>query len=152
MGTLQATEASRAAADKAIAATALFAQQQAIDGNFYAKKKEAEGLKAMAETQGTYLSSLLGALGGNYTALRDYIMITGGIYQQLAKSNAEAIQGLKPKISIWNNADARGDSDANSMEDIAKIYKMLPPLLKTVQNQTGMLPPSWMGTLPPKAS
>jgi flotillin len=31
---------------------------------------------------------------------------------------------------------------------VAEVYKMLPPLLSTVHEQTGMLPPAWMGSLP----
>lgn len=144
-----------AEAQKATAAATLYARQQAIDGELYAKKKEAEGLKAMAEAQGTYLSTLLGALGGNYAALRDYLMISGGMYQELAKTNAEAIRGLQPKISIWNNGSGAGEAAAggdNTMKEIGKVYKMLPPLFQTVQDQTGMLPPTWLGTLPPESN
>lgn len=142
-----------AEAQKAIAAAAFYAKQQAIDGELYAKMKEAEGLKAMAEAQGMYLSTMLEALGGNYNALRDYLMINGGIYQELAKTNAEAIRGLQPKISLWNNGNIAGEaaagSDNTGMKDIGQVYKMLPPLLKTVQEQTGMLPPTWLASLPP---
>jgi flotillin len=34
------------------------------------------------------------------------------------------------------------------MQQVAGVYKMLPPLLSTVHEQTGMLPPAWMGALP----
>ncbi|OIT02574.1 flotillin-like protein 3 [Nicotiana attenuata] len=110
--------------------------------------KEAEGLKALAEAQGTYLHSLLEALGGNYGALRDYLMISGGMFQELAKINAEAIHGLQPKISIWTNGGSEAAAGGgNALKEVAGIYKTLPPLFKTVQEQTGMLPPSWMGTM-----
>lgn len=45
----------------------------------------------MAEAQGTYLTTLLRALGGNYTSLRDYLMISGGTFREIAKIKAEAI-------------------------------------------------------------
>ncbi|KAK9100463.1 hypothetical protein Scep_023893 [Stephania cephalantha] len=32
-------------------------------------------------------------------------MINDGMYQEIAKTNAEAIHGLRPKINIWNNDD-----------------------------------------------
>jgi flotillin len=103
-----------------------------------------------------YVSTLFNALGGNYYALRDYLMINGGMYQEIAKINAEAIRGLEPKISIWSNGgDSGGDADANAMggmKEVAGVYKMLPPLFQTVHEQTGMLPPAWMGTLSDKSS
>ncbi|KAL1827780.1 hypothetical protein DCAR_0206979 [Daucus carota subsp. sativus] len=134
-----------AEAQKAIADAAFYARQQVADGELYAKQKEAEGLIALAEAQGTYVSTLLKAVGGNYSELRDYLMINGGMYQEIAKINSEAVRGLQPKISIWSNGENSGDG--NSMKGIAEVYKMLPPLFKTVNEQTGMMPPAWMGTL-----
>ncbi|KAL2548610.1 Flotillin-like protein 2 [Forsythia ovata] len=140
-----------AQAQKAAAEAAFYGRQQIVDGELYAKKKEAEGLIAIAEAQGIYVRTLLDALGGNYAALRDYLMISGGMFQEMAKINAEAVRGLQPKISIWTNgggeaADGTGAGN-NAMKEISGVYKMLPPLFKTVNEQTGMLPPAWMGTL-----
>lgn len=130
-----------AQAQKAMAEATFFARQQAADAELYAKMKEAEGLMAVGQAQATYLRSLLDSLGGNYAALRDYLMISNGMFQDIAKINADAIHGLQPKISIWTNGGSA------SMKEVAGVYKMLPPLFKTVQEQTGMLPPAWMGTL-----
>ncbi|KAL3838570.1 hypothetical protein ACJIZ3_023161 [Penstemon smallii] len=135
-----------AEAQKASAEAAFYARKQIVDGDLYAKKKEAEGLVALAEAQGTYLRTLLDSLGGNYSALRDYLMINGGMYQEIAKINAEAVRGLQPKISIWTSGSGDGGGDG-AMKEVAGVYKMLPPLFKTVHEQTGMLPPTWMGTL-----
>ncbi|KAL8496907.1 hypothetical protein ACS0TY_020550 [Phlomoides rotata] len=140
-----------AEAQKAAAEASFFGQKQKVDGDLYAKKKEAEGMIALAEAQGTYIRTLLDAFGGDYSALRDYLMISGGMYQQIAKINGDAISGLQPKISIWTGAGQDGGGDhgtANTaMKEVAGIYKMLPPLFKTVHDQTGMVPPPWMGTL-----
>ncbi|KAJ7966223.1 Flotillin [Quillaja saponaria] len=145
-----------AEAQKAIAEASFYARQQAADGELYAKKKEAEGLVAIAQAQGEYISTLLNAVGGNYAAVRDYLMINGGMFQEIAKINAEAVRGLQPKISIWANGGggeggvgaATGvGSGVMGMKEVAGVYKMLPPLFNTVHEQTGMLPPAWMGTL-----
>ncbi|KAL7159231.1 hypothetical protein ABFS83_01G014300 [Erythranthe nasuta] len=139
-----------AQAQKATAEAGFYGRKQAADRDFYAKIKEAEGLKALAEAQGAYVSTLLDAMGRNYAALRDYLMISGGMYQDIAKINAEAVRGLQPKISIWTNGSGDGQQQSgsnNAMNEVAGVYKMLPPLFKTVNEQTGMLPPSWMGTL-----
>lgn len=105
----------------------------------------------MAEAQGTYLTTLLRALGGNYTALRDYLMISGGTFREIAKINAEAIRGLQPNISIWTTDGAGAGVGTTGMKEIGEVYKMLPPLCKTINEQTGMLPPAWLATLPPAA-
>jgi len=97
-------------------------------------------------------STVLNALGNDYTALRDYLMINGGMFQEMAKINAEAVRGLKPKISIWTNGGDNGGEDSMGMKEVAGVYKMLPPLFKTVHEQTGMLPPAWMGTISDKSA
>ena len=109
---------------------------------------------ALAQAQGVYLRTLLDALGGNYAALRDYMMVSGGTFQEIAKINAEAVRGLQPKITVWTNGgggaealDGGGSGGSTAMKEISGVYKMLPPLFSTVHEQTGMLPPSWMGTL-----
>jgi flotillin len=144
-----------AEAQIALADATFYARKQAAEAELYAKTKEAEGIVTLGNAQGVYVSTILNALGGNYYALRDYLMINGGMYQEIAKINAEAIRGLEPKISIWSNGGDSGgkiSEDAIGMKEVAGVYKMLPPLFKTVHEQTGMLPPSWMGTLSDKSS
>ncbi|XP_057522844.1 flotillin-like protein 4 [Amaranthus tricolor] len=137
-----------AAAQKALAEASFYTRQQAADADLYAKKKEAEGILALAQAQGTYIRTLLEALGGNYGALRDYMMINNGMFQDIAKTNAEAIKGLQPKISVWTSGGGGGGADGGSaMAEVANVYRSLPPLFKTVQEQTGMVPPTWLGTL-----
>ncbi|KAI3922807.1 hypothetical protein MKW98_006938 [Papaver atlanticum] len=140
-----------AEAQKLAAEAQFFSRQQAADGELYAKKKEAEGMVAAAEAQGVYVRTLLKAFNGNYAALRDYLMINGGMFQQIAQINAGAVKGLQPKISIWTNGDgssvgANGvdGSASGALKEIAGLYKTLPNLLQTVEEQTGMTPPTWL--------
>lgn len=138
-----------AEAQKASAEASAFARQQVADSELYAKKKEAEGIIAIAEAEGLYLNTLLKQLGGNYAAVRDYMMIKNNMFPEMAKINAQAIKGLQPKISIWSQGNNERElNGGGSMKDIAGVYSMLPPLLTTVHEQTGMLPPAWIGTLP----
>ncbi|KAL0692297.1 hypothetical protein Bca4012_059477 [Brassica carinata] len=127
------------------------AQRAAADAAFYTKQKEAEGLVALASAQGTYLRTLLDALHSDYSALRDFLMINNGSYLEIAKINAVAVKDLHPKISVWNHGGEQGigggSGGGNAMKDIAGLYKMLPPVLDTVYEQTGMQPPAWIGTL-----
>lgn len=143
-------------ARKAQAEAQFYEQKLAEDAKLYAKQKEAESLSLVGKAKADYVSSMLQAVGGNYNALRDYLMIDGGIYQDMARINAGAVSGMQPKISIWSNgADGGAGSSAaveplgaGAMQQVAGVYKMLPPLLSTVHEQTGMVPPAWMGSLP----
>jgi flotillin len=130
-------------ARKAQAEAQFYEQKLAEDAKLYAKQKEAESLSLVGKAKAEYMSSMLQAVGGNYNALRDYLMIDGGMYQEMARINAGAVSGMQPKISIWSNG-----SDDGALQQVAGVYKMLPPLLSTVHEQTGMLPPAWMGSLP----
>ncbi|KAK2973335.1 hypothetical protein RJ640_015090 [Escallonia rubra] len=141
-----------AEAKKATAEAEFYARQQVADGELYAKQREAEGLLALAQAQGAYLHTLLDAVGGNYAALRDYMMINSGMFQEIARINGEAVRGLQPKISIWSSGSGGeavegSGGGGNAMKEVAGVYKMLPPLFKTVHEQTGMLPPAWMGSI-----
>ncbi|XP_068330439.1 flotillin-like protein 4 [Pyrus communis] len=120
-----------AEAQKATAEAKLYARQQAADAKCYARKKEAEGLMALGHAQGAYLLSLLDPVGGNYAAIRDFMMIKSGMLQEVAKINAEAVRGIKPKISIWTNGCGEGGANG-AMKEIAGVYKALPPLFNTV--------------------
>ncbi|MCL7039299.1 hypothetical protein MKW94_029610 [Papaver nudicaule] len=140
-----------AEAQRLAAQAQLFARQQAADGELYAKKKEAEGIVAAAEAQGHYVETLMKSFKGDYAALRDYLMIDGGMFKQVAEINAGAVKGLQPKISIWTNGDSGssggvGGSTSGALGEIAGLYKALPRLLQTVEEQTGMAPPAWLAT------
>lgn len=47
-------------------------------------------------------------------------------------------------IRALGNGDASGDSTA----PIRNIMQSLPPLLSTIQEQTGITPPSWLAQMP----
>lgn len=142
-----------AEAQRKNAEAGLYTRRQAAEGELFTKQKEAEGLMALAKAQGVYVKTMMDAFGGNYVAMRDYLMINNGIYQDIARTNAGAVAGLKPNISVWTTGgqigDGSGEGNGSSMKEIAGVYKMLPPLLKTVQEQTGMNPPSWLGSITP---
>lgn len=66
--------------------------------------KEAEGMAAMAEAYGKMAQAFGGAAG-----LMQYLMIKEGTYVQLAAENAKAVQGMAPKISLWNTGAQAGE-------------------------------------------
>ena len=107
------------------------------EAELFAKQKEAEGIQALYEAQARGLEQVVGAFGGDSRALLSYTMLEKGIYEKLAQSNAEAIRGLNPKITVWT------DNPANSMDTISKLGKTLIPMMDTIQEQTGYALPDW---------
>ncbi len=106
---------------------------------YYAKKKEAEATIEMAKAY-RQLSDVLGGPQG----LIQYMMLQNNTYEKLAKANAQAINGLQPKITVWNTGEG---ASADSTAPIRNLLQSLPPLLSTINDQTGIAPPSWLAQL-----
>ena len=99
----------------------------------------------MAEMAKAY-GQLAGVFGGPQGLLQ-LLMLENNTYEKLAKANATAINGLQPKISVWNTG-SEGTGDVSS--PIRNLFQNLPPLLSTIQEQTGIMPPNWMAQMPPQ--
>ncbi|TPX37961.1 hypothetical protein SmJEL517_g00277 [Synchytrium microbalum] len=138
-----------------MADAALYKQQRQVDGELYERtktaegklyqqSKEAEGILAIYEAQASGLNRLKQALGSERAVL-DYLMLDKGLYLDLAKSNAEAIRGLQPKITVWNTGSSNGETD--TMRPIRDVFQSIPPLLTTIQEQTGITAPAWMANM-----
>ncbi|KAK3377158.1 hypothetical protein B0T24DRAFT_678008 [Lasiosphaeria ovina] len=120
-----------------------YAALRMAEADLQRKLKEAEGLSAMADAYGK-LSHAFGGPAG----LLQFMMIEKGTYVQLAKANAQAVQGLQPKISVWNTGPEAGsgsgsDGGPSSTAAMRNIYQMLPPLMTTINEQTGITLPEW---------
>lgn len=117
-----------------------FATQQAADADVVRKLKEAEGISAMADAY-TKLSAAFGGPAG----LIQYMMIEKGTYVELAKANASAVRGMEPKISVWNTgkSDGAGGASSDAADTMRNVYQMLPPLMSTINEQTGITLPEW---------
>jgi len=126
-----------------------YAALKDADAELQRKIKEAEGLAAMADAYARMGQALGGPAG-----LLQYMMIEKGTYVQLAKANATAINGLQPKISVWNTgaeAGGAGGEGQSSTAAMRNIYQMLPPLMTTINEQTGITLPEWQfGRLNPQ--
>jgi flotillin len=112
-------------------------QIKEADAAFYAKKKEAEGITAVAQAY----KGLAEVMGGPQGLLQ-YMMLENNTYEKLALANAKAINGLQPKITVWNTGENAGGTDSTA--PIRNLFQSLPPLLSTINDQTGIAPPSWM--------
>ncbi|KAI0593313.1 hypothetical protein F4775DRAFT_520200 [Biscogniauxia sp. FL1348] len=122
------------------------------EANLQKKLKEAEGMAAMAEAYARMSEALGGPAG-----LLQYMMIEKGTYVELAKANAAAVHGMQPKISVWNTGAEAGSGSGSgnngagqdSAATMRNVYQLLPPLMSTIHEQTGITLPEWQfGRLP----
>ena len=127
------------------AEAAYFRGIKEADAAFYAKKKEAEGIAALAASY----KDMAEVLGGPQGLLQ-YMMLQSNTYEKLALANAKAINGLQPKITVWNTGEGVGGTDSTA--PIRNLMQSLPPLLSTINDQTGMAPPSWLAKMPEQSS
>ncbi|MCL7026312.1 hypothetical protein MKW94_012674 [Papaver nudicaule] len=86
-------------------------KQKQAEAVLFEKQKAAEAQKLAAEAQ--FFAQQKAA-----DAELDYMMIDGGMFQEVAKINASAVKGLEPKISIWTN----GDGSSCSSGGFAEVY------------------------------
>ncbi|KAM0276826.1 hypothetical protein ACHAQH_006361 [Verticillium albo-atrum] len=121
---------------------AAYAARTRAEADLIATQKQAAGMVAMAEAYGKMANAFGGPAG-----LLQYMMIEKGTYQELAQANAKAIHGLQPKISVWNTGSqgsgAGAGGDASGTETMRNLYQMLPPLMTTINEQTGITLPEW---------
>lgn len=116
--------------------------QMIADANLYQKQKEANSIKAIYNAQSEGIEQLVSSFGGDRDALIKYLMLEKDMYDKLAKTNAEAIQGLNPKITIWNTGN--GEKGDNYTDTIKNIGQVIPPLFTTIHEQTGLKPGDWL--------
>jgi flotillin len=124
------------------AEASFFVKQKEAQADFFARQQEAAGITEMAKAYGE-LANVLGGPQG----LMQYLMLQNNTYEKLTLANAKAINGLQPKINVWNTGSA-GAEGADSMAPIRNLFQTLPPLLSTIQDQTGMTPPAWLAGMP----
>lgn len=109
-----------------------------------AREAEAQGVAALA---GAY-KEMAAAFGGP-AGLVQYLMIEKGVYGELARANAQAVQGLNPKVTVWNTGAQAGAGEgmegggADAGAAVRNVFQMLPPLMTTIKEQTGVTLPEW---------
>ena len=116
-----------------------FRATREAEAAFYAAKKEAEGVIEKAKAY-EHMSQVLGGPQG----LLQYMMLQNNVHEKLALANAQAINGLQPKITVWNTGE---NASADAGAPIRNILQSLPPLLSTINDQTGIAPPSWLAQM-----
>jgi flotillin len=113
-------------------------QMKLADALLYHKSKEAEGIELLYSAQSRGMQQLVNSFNGDSNALLQYLMVDKKVFQELADANARAIHGLEPKIHVWNTTTGNNSDDYTSA--IRNIGQVLPPLFKTIYEQTGLKP------------
>jgi flotillin len=124
-----------------------YKQVKNADANLYQKQKEAEGILILADAQKKALEEYYKVFTDPNTLL-NYLMIEKGLFTEMATINAKAIQGLNPQITVWNTGGANGAEGSDPYASMRNIFQAMPPILSTIQQQTGITPPQYMGRLP----
>jgi flotillin len=78
---------------------------KSADAALYSKKQEAQGVKTMFEARAHGLKELVKAFRNKPKAALQYLMLEKNLFRKLAQTNAEAVQGLKPNITVWSTGD-----------------------------------------------
>jgi flotillin len=112
------------------------------EAELYAEQRKAEGILAVYNAQSSGIQNLIASFDNDKSALVQYLMIDKGLYEKLANCNANAIKGLQPKIVQWNTTS--NPAGQKGTDAIADIMKMLPPMLTTIHDQTGIKPADWI--------
>ena len=117
------------------------------EADFYAKNKEADGLRVILEAQAKGLGEIYEVSKTNpqmasfYLALDKGVFDRDGLFTVLADKQAQAIREMNPKINIWNTGNSPSDSFTNV---ISGLGKAIPPVLDAIQQQTGIKLPNFL--------
>lgn len=128
---------------KAIADARAYEVGKASDMKQYEVEKQAEGLKKLYLAQSEGIDTIVQAFKDPSLGLQ-FLMMEKGVFRELAQENAKAIQGLQPNITVWNTGDGGSSDPGKAIRD---IFQVLPPLLGTIKDQTGISPPAWLAQM-----
>lgn len=102
------------------------------EANLYAKQREADGILAVKTAEAESLQKLVDSAGSTDN-LNRYLMIQTGMLPNLAREQALAIQGMKPKVTVWSTGQAN-DTFSKAVTD---LFKTGMPLFDGIKEQTG---------------
>jgi flotillin len=106
------------------------------NANLQAKLKEAEGIKALRKAEAEGLLALVSAVDGNTDGLVKVLLTQKDMFPKLIEEQAKGLQGLNPKINIWNTGSGPGSNNGinSTLQD---FFKTGIPLLDQIRDQTG---------------
>lgn len=115
--------------------------QKEAEAELFRQMKKAEGILAVSNAQAEGLQKL--AQSANPDLVKFYLGIDTGYFEKMAKNSAAAIQGLNPKINVWNTG-AQDENSAATFAPFRNLVASIPPMADAIESQAGMKMPSWM--------
>lgn len=107
------------------------AMELLADAKFYQQSKEAEGIQVTYDARAAGLERLYSAAGSDKDLVKYELGLDKELFKKLAEENAKAVQGLNPKINIWNT----GNSTADPMNPILNIVQSMAPMLNGLEGK-----------------
>jgi len=95
----------------------------------YKAETEATAIKAKLAAEASGLHELL-SVAPNHGM--PFLMMKDGLYEKLAKANATAINGLQPRINVWNTGDT---SKTDTFAPLRNLMGNLPPMFDFLRGQ-----------------
>ena len=105
------------------------------DAHLYHEQKKAEGNYAIAQAQARGLEELKVAAGGS-DALNRYLLIEKEVLPKLAKQQAKAVKGMRPRVSNWYTG-TENNPDSKVSATLTDLFKIGMPLFEGIKQQTG---------------
>ena len=131
-----------AEAKKIMAEAELIAQQRQAEGLLAIKKAEAAGLLAIRQAEADGLHKLVESAGG-VDGLNRYLLVRDDVPTKIAEQRAHALQGLNPRVTVWNTGSDSGNN-APLSGIVNDLLKSSMPLMDGIKEQTGY---DFLGTL-----
>lgn len=120
--------------------------RQLADATLYEKQKEAEAIQVALMAHSNGLEAIMKACNGDASTAKFYLGLKEGIYEKLAESQAKAVTGMKPSISVWNTGPNAGDSDP--IAPILRTVQSVAPMLDGLHKHSDFQMPSWLQKKP----
>ena len=90
------------------------------DAILHKEVAESSGMFANLSSHGKGLSQIMDAAGQDASVVKFYLALDSGVLEKLAVEQANALQGMKPNISIWNTGGSVKVEGAQNMPTLVK--------------------------------
>lgn len=108
------------------------------DAILYRRQKKAESTKALLLAHAAGIKSIVMSCEGDQSLSQFYLSLDKGLYEKLAKEHTKTIQGMSPKINIWNTGD--NVSAIDCLQPLVESVNSVSPLLDSVKQDLNISP------------
>jgi flotillin len=121
----------------------LYQEKAIANAHVYTEQQKAMGIEAVYNAQADGLNKLAKSAEGDSSFAKFYLGLENGLYEKLAKESSNAVQGLNPKINVWNTGSNTDDNN-DASKPIINLMKSFAPALDGLQEQANVQIPRWL--------